>query len=84
MIDQQDKNRLETEKNCLLDEVAEEMRLANLTPQKAQFIIDFAEEQHAESERLVKEGKATIDEVITTYRGLVRMLMHTVDVSYID
>ena len=84
MINELDSRRLAGERECLLDEVAEEMRLASVTPRKAQTIIDFIEEQHKESERLIKEEKANIDEVITTYRGLVRMLLKTPDISYID
>lgn len=77
-------NRLYSVRDGLLDEVAEECRLANLTPQKAQKMVDFIEEQFKESERLVRENKADIEDVIVTFRGLIKMLLKTPDCSYID
>jgi ribosomal 50S subunit-associated protein YjgA (DUF615 family) len=73
MIDQLTKNRLIGEKEALLDEVAEEIRLGNIPTGKIEEALNIVYEKHDECLQVLKDfPDADVQDVILTFRGLVR------------
>jgi hypothetical protein len=75
MITRLDRNRLHAEKECLLDELAEESRLENMPPNKVSAIRDFVIEKHNECVTILRENNEDVEDVIKMYRGLIRKLL---------
>ena len=73
MIDQLTRNRLIGEKEALLDEVAEEIRLGNIPTGKIEEALNIVYEKHDECLQVLKDfPDADVQDVILTFRGLVR------------
>lgn len=73
MIDQLTRNRLHGELCALQDEMAEEIRLGNIPTGEIEGAMDLIHEKHDECLKVLKNfPDADIQDVILTFRGLVR------------
>ena len=74
MITRLDRNRLHGEKRALLDEAAEESRLANISGRQLESIADLIHKKHEECIDALKE-EHDIDDVIKAYRRTIHRLL---------
>lgn len=70
MVTRLERNRLCGERTALLDEVAEESRLANISARQLQSIANLVHTKHDECLKAIDEGH-DCDEVIKAYRSLI-------------
>ena len=76
MITHLDRNRLNGECTALTDEVAEELRLANITGRKSENILSLVHQKHDECLQVLKdEPEVDIDDVILAYRSLIHRIL---------
>lgn len=75
MITRLDKNRLNAEKEVMLDELAEESRLENIPARKIASIRKLIYEKHDECIEALQDDDADVDEVIKVYRGLIHKVL---------
>lgn len=71
MITSIEKNRLANEKDNLIDDVAEESRLANITPHQAQEIVNLINQKYEECLEVVNNDEYYPEDVIKAFRGLI-------------
>lgn len=76
MITTLDRNKLNGEQQALIDEAAEESRLANITGKQLSSVVDLINKKYNEClEALREDPDADIDNVITAYRNLIRRIL---------
>jgi 2-hydroxy-3-keto-5-methylthiopentenyl-1-phosphate phosphatase len=79
MITRLDRNRLNGERNALVDEAAEESRLANITARQLSSVVDLIHEKYDECIEVLKnEPEIDIDEVILAYRKTIRRVLNKI------
>lgn len=79
MITTLDKNKLYGERTALIDEAAEELRLANITGRQSVSILNLIHDKHDECIAALREDQEVdIDDVVMAYRGLVRSVLNKI------
>lgn len=75
MITSLDRNKLEGARRSLLNELAEESRLGNITPEKLESIANFIHEKHDECLIVVDKNDYYVEDIIEVYRSLVHGIL---------
>lgn len=73
-----EKEKLYNERDCLLNDVAEESRLANLNPKVAEEIVNLIYQKFEECLEAIEKPEYEVEDVIQAYRGFVHKLLNRI------